>query len=104
MIEQIKNAAASTQVVQYTCRSSPRRVRYPPPVPSPPPPMVPPRPDALGVWISTPAMRKTERMASVMMSACWTLAIGPGDSTYDQTEPNRDWIASQLRVLNQAVM
>src|SRR5712691_7549992 len=54
------------------------------------PPVVPPSPDALGVWISTPAISSTASTASAMTSAFWSLAmdIEPGDFTYRSSGPD----------------
>src|SRR5207253_1665976 len=50
--------------------------------------MVPPRPDAFGVWMSTPAISSTASTASAMTRAFWNLAIDPGDFTQaDRDEP-----------------
>src|SRR5207248_5151413 len=40
--------------------------------------MVPPRPEAFGVWMSTPAIRRTARTASAMTSAFCSFAMEPG--------------------------
>src|SRR3989440_2606111 len=51
--------------------------------------MVPPRPEAFGVWIRTPAIRSTAMTASAMIRAFWSFAMGPEDSTQASLGPDR---------------
>src|SRR5438128_12186838 len=51
--------------------------------------MVPPRPEAFGVWIRTPAIRSTEMTASAMIRAFWSFAMGPEDFTQASLGPDR---------------
>src|SRR2546422_1388914 len=101
----IGRARVGPGVSRWPCRSSPRRVRYPPPNPSPPPPIVPPRPVAFGVWMSTPAINSTASTASMMISAFLTCAIRgllipPFDGLpVECVEPGRNVIGAPVLIL-----
>src|SRR5438270_2749177 len=77
-------------------------------MPLSPPPIVPPRPDALGVCTSTPAISRTARTTSVMTSAFATcfilnsgiLLVAVGDGLPVQgVEPGRDVVRALVLVL-----
>src|SRR5258708_321784 len=66
--------------------------------------MVPPRPVAFGVWMRTPAIRRTASTTSMMISAFLTCAIGlvvPGLDGFpvEGVEPGGDVVRALVLVL-----